>query len=30
MSDIDIVILMGSSSDWKYLEGAVAILEELG
>lgn len=30
MSDVDVVILMGSSSDWKHLEGAVGILEELG
>lgn len=29
MKHIEIVILMGSSSDWKYLEGAVAILDEL-
>jgi len=29
VSHTEIVILMGSSSDWKYLEGAVAILEEL-
>lgn len=29
MSDIEIVILMGSSSDWKYLESAVGILDEL-
>ncbi len=30
MSDVDVVILMGSSSDWKHLEGAVGILKELG
>ena len=29
MSDVEVVILMGSSSDWKHLEGAVAILEDL-
>ncbi|MEN8162996.1 MAG: 5-(carboxyamino)imidazole ribonucleotide mutase, partial [Acidobacteriota bacterium] len=30
MSDVEVVILMGSSSDWKHLKGAVGILEELG
>ncbi len=26
----DVVLLMGSASDWKYLEGAVGVLRELG
>lgn len=30
MPDIDVLLLMGSASDWKYLEGAVAVLDELG
>ncbi len=30
MSDVDIVILMGSTSDWKHLKGAVDILEDFG
>lgn len=30
MSDVEVVILMGSSSDWKHLKGAVGILEDLG
>ena len=30
MSDIDVLLLMGSASDWKHLEGAVTVLDELG
>jgi 5-(carboxyamino)imidazole ribonucleotide mutase len=30
MSDVDVVMVMGSSSDWKYLEGAVGVLKDLG
>jgi len=30
VSDVEIVILMGSSSDWKHLKGAVDILEGFG
>ena len=30
MSDIDVAVLMGSTSDWKHLRPAVAILRELG
>ena len=30
MSGVEVVILMGSSSDWKHLKGAVAVLEDLG
>ncbi len=30
MSDVEIVILMGSTSDWKHLKGAVDILEDFG
>ncbi len=30
MPDIDVLLLMGSASDWKHLEGAVAVLDELG
>ncbi len=30
MNHVEIVILMGSSSDWKHLQGAVGVLEELG
>jgi 5-(carboxyamino)imidazole ribonucleotide mutase len=30
MSDVDVVIVMGSSSDWKYLKGAVGVLRDLG
>lgn len=29
MSEVEVVILMGSSSDWKHLRGAVEILEDL-
>ena len=29
MSNVEVVILMGSFSDWKYLEGCVGILQEL-
>lgn len=29
MPDIDVLLLMGSASDWKHLEGAVAVLDEL-
>jgi len=30
VSDIDVAVLMGSTSDWKHLRPAVAILRELG
>lgn len=30
MSNVEVVILMGSSSDWKHLKGAVGVLEDLG
>lgn len=29
VSDVEVVILMGSSSDWKHLKGAVGVLEAL-
>ena len=29
-AQIDVVLLMGSASDWKYLKGGVALLGELG
>jgi 5-(carboxyamino)imidazole ribonucleotide mutase len=30
MADRDVLILMGSKSDWKHLQGAVEVLETLG
>ena len=30
MADIDVLLLMGSSSDWKHLEGAVRVMDQLG
>lgn len=30
MSDLDVALLMGSSSDWKYLESSVSLMKELG
>jgi len=30
MPNIDVLLLMGSASDWKHLEGAVAVLDDLG
>ncbi len=30
MSEIDVALLMGSSSDWKYLEPAVTLMEKIG
>lgn len=30
MAQIDVLLLMGSASDWKHLEGAVAVMNELG
>ena len=30
MAEIDVLLLMGSASDWKHLEGAVAVMNELG
>jgi 5-(carboxyamino)imidazole ribonucleotide mutase len=30
MADLDVLILMGSSSDWKHLQGAVDVLHQLG
>jgi 5-(carboxyamino)imidazole ribonucleotide mutase len=30
MADIDVVIFMGSASDWKHLQGAAEILHRLG
>jgi len=30
MADIDVVIFMGSASDWKHLQGAADILRRLG
>ena len=30
MTDLDVLILMGSKSDWKHLQGAVDILHRLG
>ncbi len=29
MSRIDVALLMGSASDWKYLQGAVEVLDQL-
>ena len=30
MAGLDVLILMGSTSDWKHLKGAVGILDRLG
>lgn len=30
MADLDVLMLMGSASDWKYLEGAVRVMDGLG
>ena len=30
MATLDVLLLMGSASDWKHLEGAVRVLDELG
>lgn len=30
MPDLDVLILMGSASDWKHLQGAVAVLRRTG
>jgi 5-(carboxyamino)imidazole ribonucleotide mutase len=30
VADLDVLILMGSSSDWKHLRGAVDVLQKLG
>lgn len=30
MADLDVLILMGSASDWKHLQGAVDVLGRLG
>jgi 5-(carboxyamino)imidazole ribonucleotide mutase len=30
MADLDVMMVMGSASDWKYLQGAVAVLDGLG
>lgn len=30
MSEIDVALLMGSSSDWKHLESAVTLMGEMG
>lgn len=30
MNDLDVLILMGSASDWKHLQGSVEILRRLG
>ena len=30
MADLDVMILMGSASDWKYLRGATDVLRRLG
>lgn len=30
MAELDVLLLMGSASDWKYLEGAVRVLDDLG
>jgi len=28
--DLDVLLLMGSASDWKHLEGAVRVMDDLG
>ena len=30
MADLDVLLLMGSASDWKHLEGAVNVMDDLG
>ena len=30
MADLDVLLLMGSASDWKHLEGAVHVMDRLG
>jgi 5-(carboxyamino)imidazole ribonucleotide mutase len=30
MTEIDVLMLMGSASDWKYLQGAVRVMDDLG
>jgi 5-(carboxyamino)imidazole ribonucleotide mutase len=30
VSEIDVALLMGSSSDWKHLESAVTLMEQMG
>lgn len=30
MAQLDVLLLMGSASDWKHLEGAVRVLDDLG
>lgn len=30
MAEIDVLMLMGSASDWKHLEGAVGVMADLG
>lgn len=30
MNNVDVLVLMGSASDWKHLQGAVGVLRELG
>jgi 5-(carboxyamino)imidazole ribonucleotide mutase len=30
MTKVDVLVLMGSASDWKHLQGAVGVLRELG
>lgn len=30
MADLDVLILMGSASDWKHLQGAVGVLRQVG
>ncbi len=30
MADLDVLMLMGSASDWKHLEGSVRVMDELG
>jgi len=28
--DLDVLMLMGSASDWKYIEGAIRVMDDLG
>ena len=30
MAELDVLLLMGSASDWKHLQGAVRVMDELG
>ena len=30
VADLDVLMLMGSASDWKHLEGAVRVMDDLG